>query len=322
VSDDSVEGEEIALPFSELAVIAPNVTRGLDVHIGAFSVIGREGGAPVRIGDRTRIGEHVVIEPGVTIGDDCVIEDHCRIGGGSEIASGSKVRSGIVRAGDVPARSAAPSPATIPSSAEPISPHALVASNVQVGQGVEIGPFAIVGWDGEAPVVLGDGVKIAPFALIEPGVTLGPGCEVDAYCRVGERSVIGEQTKLLYGAAVFEDVTIGRACIVGGNVADRTVLEDYVTHFGEIAHAYRDPGSLADWDETISPSPIIRARSVVAQNAIIIGGPEIGPSSYVGAGAIVKVTVPAGMLFENGGKMRPISKMRGLVRTRTDGLDR
>lgn len=201
-----------------------------------------------------------------------------------------------------------------------VAPQALVAANVTLGEAVEIGPFAVVGWDGEEPVTIGARTKIAPFALIEPGAAIGADCEIDAYCRVGYRSSLGDETKLLYGAAIFESVSVGRACIVGGDVADRTVLEDYVTYFGEVAHDYRHPGDLAAWNGRPTKSPTIRSRSVVAQNAIIVGGREIGPSSYIAAGEIVRVDVPPDTLFQRG-RMEAIAKTRGLVQTRRDGLD-
>lgn len=306
--------------FSELALIATNAVIGADVRIGPFCVIGREGAEPVVIGDRTVVGDHAVIEPGATIGPDSTIGAHCRIGRGSVVAAKSSISSGVVRSLDAEARASAPSPASTTRANAPISPHALVASNVEFGDDVEIGPFAIVGWDGEEPVKIGSGTKISPFALIEPNVVIGRRCEVDAYCRVSFGTTVGDDTKLLYGAAVFENAHIGRACIVGGDVADRTILEDFVTHFGEVAHAYRDPGDLADWDGKPSLSPIIRTRSIVAQNAVIVGARTIGPSSYVAAGEVVNVDVPEGMLFQRG-RMIEIAKTRGLVRTRRDGLD-
>jgi hypothetical protein len=47
---------------------------------------------------------------------------------------------------------------------------------------------------------------------------------------------------------------------------------------------------------------------------------EIGPSSYIAAGEIVRVNVPSGVLYQRG-KMVDIAKTHGLVRTRRDGLD-
>jgi UDP-3-O-[3-hydroxymyristoyl] glucosamine N-acyltransferase len=306
--------------LSELALIASSTQLGIGVRAGPFTVIGREGDDPVQIGDRTQLEDHVLVEPGATIGADCVIEDHCRIGRGSFIAAGSRIRSGVRRAGDTETRHAAPSPATTGADAKsPVSHHALVASNATLGEEVEIDPFAIVGWEGELPVQLGARTKVSPFALIEPGVTIGEDCLIDAYCRIACGSTIGDRTQILYGAAVFENARIGSACIIGGNVADRTLIEDCVTHFGDIAHDYRNPGDLEDWDNVQAPSPTIKACTVIGQYAVIVGGLNIGPKSYIAAGEVVKVNVPAETLFL-GGKMIELSKTRGLVRARTDGI--
>lgn len=312
-------------PGPDRSVVAPNALIGAGVSIGPFSVIGRAGATRVEIGERTLLGEGVVVEPGATIGADCVIGAGCLIGANVAIACGTKVAPGLrVSSGepslqDGSGETIAEQSPGVERRGPAVSPHAVIASNVSIGEGVEIGPFAVVGWDGEEPVTIGAGTRIAPFALIEPGVSIGIGCEVDAYCRVGFRTTVGDETKILYGAAIFEEVRIGRACIVGGDIADRTVLEDFVTYFGDVAHDYRHPGDLADWDGKPTKSPVIRTRSIVAQNAIIVGGREIGPSSYVAAGEVVHVNVPPGTLYQRG-KMVEISKTRGLVRTRRDGL--
>lgn len=307
---------------SALVQIAHSTVIGANVRIGDGSIVGMEGATAVTIGDRTKIGQNVVVEPGVVIGSGAIIGNHCTIAAGCRIADGTTIAEGMHVTGDsldadeAPRRLSMPS---IPPVTRPISPHALIASNTVLGEGVEIGPFAIIGWDHEEPTYIGSGTKIGPYALIEPGVVIGKNCDVDAYCRVGFGSRIDDECKILYGAAIFEEAIIGRACIVGGDVADRTVLEDYVTFFGEVAHEYRHPGDLADWDGRPSKSPIIRTRSVVAQNAIIVGGRQIGPSSYIAAGEVVNCDVPPGMLFQRG-RMIEISKTRGLVRTRRDGL--
>lgn len=201
----------------------------------------------------------------------------------------------------------------------PVSPRALVADNVALGTGSSIEPFATVGWNGDEPVSIGARTRIGAYALVEPGVVIGDDCTIDAYCRVAAGTRIGDRTQVLYGAAVFENAIIGEACIVGGNVADRTLIEDCVTFFGEIAHTYRHPGDLEAWDNTIARSPTIRRCSVVGQNAIIVGDVEIGPGSYVGAGEVVRVRVPEGMLYQHG-KLVELSKLRGLVTVRTDGV--
>lgn len=307
-------------PISQLALVT-NAELGTDVRIGPFSVIGREGDEPAIIGDRTIIEDHVLVEPGTVIGADCLIEDHCRIGRGSVVASGSRVSSGILRTQHTAARHQAPDQTTqgIPST-EAVSDRALVAGNVVLGRGVQVGPFAIVGWVNEEPVKVGSGTRILPFALIEPGAVIGENCLIDAYCRIAADAVIGAGTQILYGAAVYEGAKIGIDCIIGGNVADRTVIEDYVTHFGEIAHDYRRPGDKADWDLVQAKSPRIGARSVIGQYAVIVGGITIGPGSVVAAGEVVRVDLPPASFFQSR-KMRPLSDLRGLVKARSDRVE-
>jgi UDP-3-O-[3-hydroxymyristoyl] glucosamine N-acyltransferase len=303
---------------SPLATVASNVTLGADVRIGPFAVVGRDGDDPVSIGEGTVLEDHVLIEPGCEVGADCVIEDHCRIGRGSVVAAGSRIRSGVRRSNHRGQRHRAPAAGASRGPGGPVSPHALLASNVVLGTGAEVDAFAIVGWEGEAEVRIGDRTKVSPFALIEPGAVIGDDCLVDAYCRIASGAVIGHRTQVLYGAGVFEDARIGEACIIGGNVADRTVIEDCVTHFGEIAHAYRNAGDLEAWDTVSAPSPVIRACTVIGQYAVIVGGVEIGRGSYISAGEVVKVDVPPAHLFQNG-VFTELRLMRGLVRARTDG---
>jgi acetyltransferase-like isoleucine patch superfamily enzyme len=94
-------------------------------------------------------------------------------------------------------------------------------------------------------------------------------------------------------------------------------VEDNVTHFGETAHSYRIPGSMEEWDNSPQPSAIIRSRSVVGQNALIIGPVSIGPGAYVSAGEIVRCDVPEDSVFWRG-SIKPISDFRGFIQVRSD----
>lgn len=199
----------------------------------------------------------------------------------------------------------------------PAVAHALIGPAAVLGARVRIGPFSVVGWDG-AKTSIGTETQVGPHALIEGGTEIGARCQIDAYCRICAGTVIGDETQILYGASVFENVQIGRKCIIGGNVADRTIIEDFVTFFGEIAHDYRVAGDLQSWDHGPKrPSPIIRTRSVVGQNALLVGGIEIGPDAYVAAGEAVRCNVPPGYMFVRG-SLSPLSRYRGLIQARTD----
>lgn len=198
-----------------------------------------------------------------------------------------------------------------------VSKLAELGNDLVLGPSVRIHAFASVGADG-SHVSIGEGSVVSSYSLIEGNVKVGARCLIDAYCRVCTGASIGDDTQILYGAAVFESATIGRKCIIGGNVADRTIIEDYVTYFGEIAHDYRIPGDANAWDNGAPrPSPVVRMRSVVGQNALLIGGIEIGPNAYVAAGEVVRCNVPPGMIFIRG-MIRSLKDFRGLIQTRTD----
>jgi UDP-3-O-[3-hydroxymyristoyl] glucosamine N-acyltransferase len=184
-----------------------------------------------------------------------------------------------------------------------------------VGQNVKIGPGTHIGYGNpeDGAVRIGNNVTIGAFCLIHYGATIGDGVHIDDYCKIGADSVIGPNTRVLYGKHVYDEANIGANCIVGGHVADRTVIEDDVTFMGEIAHSHRHPND--DWDSSIEPSPIIKKGSVVGVNAILIGGVEIGPCAYIGAGEIVRVNVDDGMCFIKG-ESKPLKHFRGIFKSR------
>lgn len=82
---------------------------------------------------------------------------------------------------------------------------------------------------------------------------------------------------------------------------------------GEVAHSHYNP--TLDWDTTDEPSPIIGEGSIIGVNAIIVGGISIGKNCYVSAGEIIRTDLEDNMVFIKG-KAIPISKFKGLIKTR------
>ena len=160
---------------------------------------------------------------------------------------------------------------------------------------------------------LGNGVQIGAFCVIEHGVHIAANVVVDHYCRIACGARVGAKTRILYRAQIFDDVHIGRDCIIAGDLVDRTIVGDEVTFQGNTAHSHRDP--TRDWDETEEPSPIIETGSVVGIGALLIGGIRIGPRAYVAAGEIVKCDVPEETVL-HGGQLRPLSEFRGIIKVR------
>ena len=178
-----------------------------------------------------------------------------------------------------------------------------------------VGFCSYVGYEAteEEPVYIGDGVCIGAFCLIEGRVHLAGGVEVDHYCRISYGSRIGTGTRVLYRAQIFDEVSIGKNCIIAGELVDRTIVEDWVRFQGETAHSHTD--TTGDWDETVEPSPVIKSGSFVGVGAILIGQITIGPRAYVAAGERVTCDVPEGMVLRDG-KLRPITYFRGQIKMR------
>jgi acetyltransferase-like isoleucine patch superfamily enzyme len=185
----------------------------------------------------------------------------------------------------------------------------------KIGINVEIAHCSIVGIGDpdEGVITIGDNVKIGAFCALYYGVTLEKSVIINNYCQISSDSLIGEKTQILIGKEIGESVKIGKNCIIGGNVADRTIIEDNVTYMGEIAHSHRDP--TGKWDETIEESPIILEGSIIGVNALIIGPRKIGPCAYVGAGEIVKTDIPPNNAFINN-QLVSIESFKKFIKTR------
>lgn len=192
---------------------------------------------------------------------------------------------------------------------------AWVHPEVVFGGTAHVGFSSCVGYGplADGGTYIGDGVRIGAFCVIEHGVHIEDNVEIDHYCRIACGARIGAKTRILYGAQVFEDVKIGRDCIIGGDLVDRTIVGDEVTFQGNTAHSHTDP--TRDWDETEEPSPVIERGSVVGIGALVIGGITIGPRAYVAAGEIVKCDLPKETVLQ-GGKLRPLSDFRGMIKVR------
>lgn len=169
-----------------------------------------------------------------------------------------------------------------------------------------IHPSAVIGYQprhlqGSVPWELGlddhtvslpDAVYVGPFAAIGAGAQIGYGCVIDAYCRVEPLASIGVDSLILYRGTVGVSARVGSRCVIGGSVSENTIVEDECTSLGKLIHTHWD--SFASWDgrEEEEPSPVVRRRSFIGHDALIVGGIEIGPLAYVCAGAICTRSVP------------------------------
>jgi UDP-N-acetylglucosamine diphosphorylase/glucosamine-1-phosphate N-acetyltransferase len=100
------------------------------------------------------------------------------------------------------------------------SVHILNKANVFVGKDVTIKPGVVLDAS-NGPIIISDGVFVYPNAVIE-----GP-------------FSIGELSKIKSGATIYENVSIGKVCKVGGEV-EQSIFMDYSNkqHAGFIGHSY------------------------------------------------------------------------------------
>jgi acetyltransferase-like isoleucine patch superfamily enzyme len=198
---------------------------------------------------------------------------------------------------------------------EEIGTGIFVHDKVNIGKNVKIGHCSCIGYgdpaDGE--IIIEDNVTIGAYCVIHFGVKICEGAFLDHYTKIGIDSYVGKNTKVLYGKHIYDEAQIGKNCIIGGHVADRTIIEDNVTYMGEIAHSHRN--ARLNWDETFEPSPVIHKGSVIGVNALIIGGRKIGPCAYIGAGEVVRTDIGEGMAYMKG-EMKPLTEYRGIFKSR------
>lgn len=184
----------------------------------------------------------------------------------------------------------------------------VVFPEVDVSRTAVVQPFTILGTPlhpedaiyctSHFRTVIGDECHVGPHAVIYRGASLGRNVIVEPFCRIGGESIIGEGTRVVYGARIHERVIVGQRCVIAGNCSDEVRIGNRVKHFGRLAHSFDRPE--AEWSETGEGSPIIEDGAVIGANALIIGPVTIGARSFIAAGEIVRASVPPGHIFYKG----------------------
>lgn len=205
------------------AVVSPQAQLGVDVSIGAFSIVhsnvvigdGTSIGShcelghpsptptstPLLVGYKSTIRSHSVLYEGSTIGHDFACGHHVTIREGSVIGEGASVGTLSDIEGDCQ-----------------IGRLTRLHSNVHVGKGSIIGdfvwlyPYAILTNDPQPPSEIRQGVIIGDFAVVASHAVLLPGV------KIGEDSLVGANS------TVSKDVPSGRV-FVGSPAKDVGPIE-------------------------------------------------------------------------------------------------
>jgi acetyltransferase-like isoleucine patch superfamily enzyme len=189
---------------------------------------------------------------------------------------------------------------------------------VKIGDKVIVGEYTIIGYGVKSPpheeavTIIGDECIIGSHIVIYKGAKIGGKTKIDDFCRIGEGIHLGQNCYVLYGAKIYDDVSIGENSIIGGFICERAKIGENVKIFGELLHSHKEPH--LGWDDVIEESPIIEDCVFIGFGAKIIGGIRIGRNSYIAAGAIVTKNVPSKSIVSCINNILPYNNWKGKLK--------
>ena len=145
--------------------------------------------------------------------------------------------------------------------------------------------------------MIGRHCVILPGTVIYEGAYLEDGVIVSERCTIGSLTRIGEETRILYGAQIHDNVAVGESSIIAGFIADNTVVGNNCHVFGALIHRYENPDS-ARWDEIDEVGPTLEENVIVAWGAVIAGPVKIGQGAYIPPNVVCAENVAPGCRYE------------------------
>ena len=190
----------------------------------------------------------------------------------------------------------------------------VIHAGVRIGEGVTVEDGAVLGKlpklgprsdappPGAAELTIESGAVICSLAIVVAGAEVGPGAVVGDHAFVREFARIGAGTVIGHGSAIGREVEIGRSVRLQNSVvvAPGTRIEDEVDvgpGACTITTGWRRGEQL---DQTM-----LRERCRIGAGVVLMPGVEIGVDAVVGAGSVVRESVPAGSVVA-GSPARPL----------------
>ena len=165
------------------AIVEPGAQLGVDVEIGAYSMVGPN----LKIGDRTRIMPHVFLDGRTTLGAECVIFPFASVGSQTQDL---KFKGGVtsVEIGDQTT----------------LREYVTVNSGTNDGDVTRVGARChILAYSHVAhqclignEVVISNATQLAGHVIVEDGAGIGGVCGVHQFVRIGAMSFIGGCSKV------------------------------------------------------------------------------------------------------------------------------
>lgn len=202
-----------------------------------------------------------------------------------------------------------------------ISPNVILPDNVQIGDYTIIGcrsrpsveqlrnASRLDDLDDTNETIIGQKCYIGSHVIIEEGVQIGENCIIDSNAVIEKNTIIGANTLIVHGARILQKSKIGSDCVIGGFVADRSIIGNKCRVLGELLHKQDKPH--IPWDEHIENAPILDDFVFVGRGAMLIGGIHISSRVFVCAGAILTRNVASLSVVKGINDIKPISFWQG-----------
>jgi UDP-2-acetamido-3-amino-2,3-dideoxy-glucuronate N-acetyltransferase len=135
---------------------------------------------------------------------------------------------------------------------------------------------------------------VHPSAIVDAGAVLGPGTRVWHFSHVCGGARIGADCSLGQNVFVGNDVVIGNGVKIQNNVSvyDAVTLEDEVFCGPSMVftNVYNPRAGIVRKDQY--RRTVVKRGASIGANATIVCGVTVGRFAFVGAGAVVKRSVP------------------------------
>lgn len=141
-------------------------------------------------------------------------------------------------------------------------------------------------------VTLPKKLYIGPYVIVGTDTVLGERVIIDSYCNIDPNVIVGQDTLITYRASIGGGSIIGENCVIGGVIPENCKIGDRCRIFGNLVHSHNDSTMSWDHHEIPEKSVTIFQDSFIGFGANLAGGFEVGPNSYICAGAIITKTIP------------------------------
>ena len=148
---------------------------------------------------------------------------------------------------------------------------------------------------------LGEDVTVEPNVWFGPGVSVGEGAVIHAFChlegaRIGPDASIGPFARLRPGTDLAETAKVGNFCEVKNTSVSRGAKINHLSYVGDAsvgAEANIGAGTITcNYDGALKHLTEIGEKAFIGSNSALVAPVRIGREAYVGSGSVVTEDVP------------------------------